>query len=415
MTVKVKHSFERRLMMRARSYWILFSLLLLSFGVVSAQDNPPLYRVVGYFSSWSIYDRQFFVTDIDADMLTHINYAFFSVSEDGECLLGDEWADTQFPYPGDKEGEPLLGNLKQLKLLKEAHPGLQTLISVGGWTGSGQFSNVALTADSRQKFVKSCISMMTQYGFDGVDIDWEYPTGGGMEGNSARPEDKENFTFLLAEFRKQLDELGSIDGRPYLLTIAAPASEFDYKNYELGKISESVDWINVMAYDFSGEWSSTTGFNAPLYSDPNATTSDENGDTTIQGYLAAGVPADKLVFGVPFYGRGWSGVDKVNDGLYQPYTDIPDGTLEAGTFEYYDLAANYVGKFQHLWNDAAQVPWLYDAETGMMISYDDPHSLALKADYVKQKGLGGMMIWELASEDRAHSLLKAIYKALNAS
>jgi chitinase len=402
-------------LMRHYFRWIPLFAILLSLSVVGAQENGQSpFRVVGYFSSWGIYDREFFVTDIAADKLTHINYAFFLISEDGECVLGDEWADTQLPYPGDTEDEPLLGNFKQLNLLKEAHPGLQTLMSIGGWSGSDYFSDVALTDESRQKFAASCVAMMQQYGFNGVDIDWEFPTGGGEEGNSERPEDEQNFTLLLAEFRKQLEEVGSSDGQHYLLTIAAPSSKQQYDNIELDKIIVYLDWINVMTYDFSGAWSEQTGFNAPLFTDPaSPDLATNNTDATIQGYLDAGVPANQLVVGVPFYGRGWSGVAETNDGLYQPYSGFPAGTFEEGSYEYYDLAANYVGKFQRFWNDTAQVPWLYDAETGTMISYDDPESITMKADYAKTNGLGGIMIWELASDDPAHSLLNAVYDALN--
>lgn len=395
--------------MISRFGW-LFMVLCLSVGVVSGQDDQPPFRVIGYFSSWGIYDRQYFVTDIAADKLTHINYAFFLISDDGECMLGDEWADTQFLYPGDQEDETLRGNFKQLNLLKESHPGLQTLMSIGGWSGSAQFSDVALTDESRQKFVQSCVAMMTEYGFNGIDIDWEYPTGGGEAGNSARPEDKENFTSLLAEFRRQFDELGGQTGEHYLLTIAAPSSVQQYANIELDKIVASLDWINVMTYDFSGPWSDTTGFNAPLYADPEAPgQATNNADDTVQAYVAAGVPPEKLVLGAPFYGRGWGRVDEANDGLYQPHTGF-----SGGEYEYSDLVANYVGKLQRFWNDTAKVPWLYDADTGTMITYDDPESLAFKANYVKEQQLGGVMIWELASDDPSHSLLNAVYDTLNA-
>jgi chitinase len=388
----------------------LFLVLLFIVGTVAAQEDQPQYRVIGYFSSWGIYDREYFVTDIAADKLTHINYAFFLISENGECILGDEWADTQFPYPGDQEDEELRGNSKQLNLLKESHPGLQTLMSIGGWSGSDLFSDVALTDESRQKFVQSCIAMMTQYGFNGIDIDWEYPTGGGEVGNKARPEDKQNFTLLLAEFRRQFDELGSQRGQHYLLTIAAPSTVRQYANIELDKIIASLDWINVMTYDFSGPWSETTGFNAPLYPDAaSPALATNNADNTVRGYLAAGVPPEKLVLGVPFYGRGWGGVEETNDGLYQPYSGFSDGE-----YEYSDLVVNYVGKFQRFWNDTAKVPWLYDADTGTMITYDDPESLAFKANYVKEQQLGGVMIWELASDDHSHSLLNAVYDTLAA-
>jgi chitinase len=147
-----------------------------------------------------------------------------------------------------------------------------------------------------------------------------------------------------------------------------------------------------------------------LYPDPKSPAlATNNADDTVRGYLAAGVPPEKLVLGVPFYGRGWGGVDETNDGLYQPYSGFPNGE-----YEYSDLVANYVGKFQRFWNDTTKVPWLYDADSGTMITYDDPESLALKANYVKEQQLGGVMIWELASDDRSHSLLNTVHDTLNA-
>lgn len=372
--------------------------------MTSAQEIP--YRIIGYYASWNIYDRQFFVTDIPADKLTHINYAFVNISEDGECLIGDAWADTQFPYPGDEEGAEFLGNFRQLNLLKEAHPHLQTLMSIGGWSWSDYFSDVALTEESRAKFARSCVAMMKQYGFDGLDIDWEYPGGGGEAGNVERPEDPQNFTLLLAELRAQLETQGQADGRHYLLTIAAPARAW---GMELDKITAYLDWINVMTYDFNGAWSAVTGFNAPLYGDPDAPNPTQSVDHSIQGYLAAGVPAEQLVMGVPFYGRGWAGVGDTNDGLYQPYTRIPG----SGDYDYGDLTENYIGQYTRHWNEAAQVPWLYDAEGGTMITYDDPESLAKKAAYIREQGLGGAMIWEVGLDDEARSLITALYDALH--
>src|SRR5262249_3982374 len=161
-----------------------------------------------------------------------------------ECMLGDEWADTQYQYPGDKEGETLLGNFKQLQLLKAAHPNLQTVISIGGWTGSAKFSDAALTAESRQKFASSCVDFIMRDGFDGIDIDWEYPTGGGDTGNIERAEDRDNFILLLTELRSQLDAQGKKDGKHYLLTIAAPAGKESYSGLDWTQIYPQLDWIN---------------------------------------------------------------------------------------------------------------------------------------------------------------------------
>ncbi len=359
----------------------------------SPTPEPAPVRIVGYYTSWSIYQRDFQVADIPAAKLTHINYAFANVDgETGECILGDIWSDD--------------ANFRYLGQLKEEYPHLQVLISVGGWTWSGNFSDVALTEDSRRHFVESCVKrfLVGRYEgiFDGIDIDWEFPVSGGLPRNSARPEDKQNYTLLLQEFRRQFDELEAQTGRHYLLTIAAPASPDIYANIELKDISQYLDWLNVMAYDFHGSWDKASNFNAPLY----ATSADPspgylNAHATIQGYLQAGVPAGQIVLGVPFYGRGWAGVTDLDNGLYQPSTHLPKGTWEPGAFDYKDLAKNYVNKngYTRYWHDEAKVPWLYNPATQVFISYDDPESLGLKADYVREWNLGGVMFWELSADD----------------
>ena len=361
-------------------------------------------RIVGYYTSWSIYERDFQVADIPADKLTHVNYAFANVdAETGACKLGDIWADD--------------ANFRYLGQLKEKYPHLKALISVGGWTWSGSFSDVALTDASRQQFVKSCIDrfLVGRYDgiFDGIDIDWEFPVSGGMPKNVARPEDKHNYTLLMAEFRRQFDELAAQTGRQYLLTIAAPAGPDVYANIELKEISASLDWLNLMAYDFHGRWDKVTNFHAPLY----ATAADPgpeglNADAAVQAYLEAGVPAAKVVLGVPFYGRGWAGVPDVDGGLYQPNTHLPKGTWEQGVFDYKDLAENYVGQgdYTRYWHDEAQAPWLYSPSAQVFITYDDPESLAHKAGYVNEWDLGGVMFWELSCDDG--SLLDALYSHL---
>ena len=382
------------------------ALILLAGAGAQAQENPPPARVIGYYSSWSVYAAGYMVTDIPAAHLTHINYAFINISQEGECVLGDPWADTELPYPGDDtSADGLRGNFRQFQVLKEAYPHLQTLLSVGGWTWSGRFSDVALTAESRANFARSCVAMLVDYGFDGLDIDWEYPGGGGLAGNTARPEDTENFTLLLSELRTQLDAQGEQDGRAYLLTIAAPAGG-QYRQIDLAAIHPLLDWMNLMAYDVNGGWSDRTGFNAPLY----APAGQPSADASVQAYLEAGVPADKLVLGVPFYGRGWTGVPDTNDGLGQRWTGLPG---DGGAVNYRDLA-DALPNGTRYWSDEAQVPWLYDADARTMISYDDAESLAIKAGYVREHGLGGVMIWELKADDADATLLTALDDALHA-
>ena len=297
-------------------------------------------------------------------------------------------------------------NFQQLQLLKEQAPHLKTLLSVGGWTRSGRFSDVALTAASRQQFAESCVQLITPYGFDGLDIDWEYPVSGGKEGNVSRPEDKQNYTLLLAELRQQLNAQGERDGRDYFLTIAAPAAPSLYTHLELNLIHESLDWINIMAYDFHGSWSQVTNFSSPLYdssTDPHRG-HGLNANSAIQGYLAAGIPPNKIVLGVPFYGRRWTDVPDINNGLYQNYE-------EAFDFLYRELT-DYENYTRH-WHDEAQMPWLYNPSTGIMISYEDPESLGIKANVVIEQQLGGIMFWEASLDDEQHSLVNTLYTHLN--
>lgn len=373
----------------------------------------PPYRIIGYYASWAIYGDGYFVTDIPADLLTHINYAFAFVSDEGEIALADEWADAQYRYPNDSPDQPLLGNFHQLRLLKQAHPHLQTLISIGGWTGSGGFSDVARTPDSREKFARSVAAFVTRYGFDGADIDWEYPTGGGAPGNTERPDDAGNFVLLLEALRAALDERGQRDDRHYALTIAASASPSANRRLDWSQIHPLLDWINVMTYDMSGSWSRVTGFNAPLYNSSENPPEGNSTDSAMRAFLDLGVPADKLVMGVPFYGRGWAGVRDENNGLHQPFNGLPAGVPE-GSFAYHALADGFAGTYQRFWHEAAQVPWLYAADTGTMISYDDPESLGIKASYARESGFGGIMFWELSQDSEDSALLRSIYQTLNA-
>ncbi len=373
---------------------LLLLSLLLGMMPVSAQPESA-YKIIGYYPSWGVYDLGYRVTDIPGAMLTHINYAFAKVSDEGECIPGDE-------------GQALAGNFTQLQRLKAQYPPLKTLISVGGWSWSDQFSDAALTAESRAKFARSCVAFMQQYGFDGIDIDWEYPTGGGMIPGAGRPDDTVNFTRLLAELRAQLDAQGAQDGVHYLLTIAAPTGPGNYSKIQLDQIHPYLDWINVMSYDFHGSWDTITNFNAPLYSPANDPAAGANTDAALSAYLAAGIPAEKLVVGVPFYGRGWIGVADHQHGLYQPAS----GPTTPDAFSYRDIVTDYLNRYPRYWQDEAQVPWLYSAEDGIMISYDDPESLAIKAAYVKDHGFGGVMFWELSQDSADHALLRALADTL---
>ncbi len=361
-------------------------------------------RVVGYYSSWSAYERDRQVADIPAHRLTHLNYAFADV-RGGECVLGDPWADVQKPFPGDPPTAPFKGNLRQLQLLKAAHPHLRTTISVGGSSFSSGFSDAALTDASRRRFATTCADFIQRYGLDGIDIDWEYPMGGGAA--QGRPADRVNATLLFRELRRELDARGASAGRRYLLTAATPAAAWSLDHFQIDQVASVVDHLNVMAYDFHGSWEARTGFNAPLRAAPGDGTPSFTVTAAIDLYRSRGVPARLLNLGIPFYGRGWTGVSSTNDGLFQPATGTTMGTSEPGLWDYADLVANHIPTMTRSWSRAAQVPSLYDARSGLFITYDDPASIRAKVAYAQERSLGGVAVWDLGSDDDRSSLLVA--------
>jgi chitinase len=377
-------------------------------------------RVIGYFTEWGVYGRNYHVKNIDtsgsAAKLTHINYAFGNVAN-SRCVLGDAYADTDKFYDAGLsvdgkadtwDNGALRGSFNQLLKLKKKHPHLKVMISLGGWTWSAGFSDAALP-QNRASFVKSCVDLFIKEPrwaglFDGIDIDWEYP---GTCGNTCnyRAEDTQNFTALLAEFRTQLNAAkpGS------LLTIAAPAGVDKIAKIQVAEVARSLDFINLMTYDMHGAWESTTNFHSPLY---NAAGNPQKAlkystDEAVQAWLRGGTPKNKLVVGVPFYGRGWTGVGSANNGLWQSATGGAPGTYEAG-IEDYKVLKNLEARAQKFRHPETQAFWIYDSASRTFWSYDDPTSLANKAQYVRAQGLGGAMFWELSGDDSSGSLISAL-------
>lgn len=347
-------------------------------------------RLIAYFYGGNARNQ---TAEIPQGMLTDIIYAFLDIAPDGSCRWMNPAEDA--------------AHIEGLKLLRKAQPGLSLLVSVGGYGNSGRFSSVAASTAGRRKFAASCIQLLLNNGLDGIDIDWEYP---------ADLQEKQNFTALLAELRQQLDGLGKTNGRAYLLSIAAPAGPHMLAYYDLGQIQAYLDWITLMAYDFYTGDSRTAQLVAPLFAtDGDPGSHAYNGDAAVQAYISRGVPASKIVLGVPFYGRGWRGVSSTQNGLFQaasgPYNDprAPAGIWGAGgEIEYRALKQYYLGRWTRFWQDQAQAPWLYNAADRVMVSYDDPQSLAVKADYARTKELGGVAVWQISSDDDSHALLTAL-------
>ena len=366
------------------------------------------YVVGAYYPEWAIYDRDFQVEDIPADNLTHIFYAFAQVDSNGEVAQFDPWAATQTTFGGkyswDQSQAGEAGNFAELRALKAENPHLTNMLSIGGWTLSASFSDIALTDASREKFALSAVDFMVDHGFDGLDIDWEYPVCGGLASNIYRPEDTQNYTLLLGELREQLDLQEALDGNDYQLTIASPAGFDKIANYDLAGMSQYLDFINVMTYDYHGAWENTTNHQAALYassSDPFEYADQYNVASTVQQYLDAGVAAEDIVLGAPLYGRSWTGVDDVNDGLFQSATGAGPGTYENGVFDYDDLFQKVNDPnsgYVRYWDDEAKVPFVYNESLGVFSTYEDVESLGMKLDFVKDRELGGMFFWEFSAD-----------------
>jgi len=375
-------------------------------------SNPPTsaprMRVVGYLASWGVRSKGTRIAQLPAKDLTDIFYAFAQVTPDGRVTLGDPCIDVGV-CDSLTTAVNAGGNFAELRRLKERNPNLKLVISIGGWTRSGRFSDASLTDSTRQLFATSAIETymrQTNGLFDGIDIDWEYPTGGGMKGNVERAEDKDNFILLLAELRKQLDAQGAVDHKHYELAIALGAGPRAIANVDMKRVASLLDFINVMTYDYHSG-GTTTGFNSPLYAAKGDPTPAYNIDATIHRLLDAGVPPNKLLVGIPFYGRGYGNVESTNSGLFQTASGRPsDWRDRDGDWSVLSKTRLKDPRYVRYWEADARVPYLHDSTSGTWVSYDDPQSVREKVRYVREHALGGVMIWELGGDDG--SLMNAI-------
>lgn len=329
--------------------------------------------------------------EIAAQKLTRINYAFANIS-DGRIVNG---------YSNDDQ------NLAFLVALKQQNPSLTVLVSVGGWLWSGRFSDMSVTLQTRALFIASVVDYVTLHQLDGLDIDWEFPGMPGFEPHF-RVEDKQNYTLLVKELRSRFDKLEKKLHRPLYLTVATGAGADWLAHTEMNEVVKYVDTVNMMAYDYyEPDSDAITGNHAPLFTDP-ADPKKVSADASVQAYEAAGVPAEKIVLGVPFYGHVWGQVPPTNHGLFQPGKQIPNSYAD------YSVGAEALINqgFIRYWDPAASVPYLYNAEKQVFFSYDDPESLALKCKYVLANKLRGIMFWEYES-DHTGALLDAVNDGLN--
>jgi chitinase len=444
----------------------------------SAASSSGTAFVGGWFEEWGTYYANSNVADLQnngqVNALTHVIYAFAKPAANGSnvtCAIADSYADYQKVVPqvpgATAAVAPLQGNFGALVQLKQLHPNLKVLISIGGWnppTYNQLFDLASSTAAQRQAFVSSCVSMFIQGNvasgvstgtlFDGFDIDWEFPNAN----------DTANYTALMTEFRNELTTLTGTTGKTYqlLADLAAgpstPGAAADsgndggYDTINISALSGVLDYMNVDGYNYSGDFSNATNDASPLYDDP-ASPIYGTGFTiqsTVNYYLAHGATPAKYTMGFPLYGAGWAGgLTSANSGMYQNATGItdptgaltPNGTapvpnlngvgncstgdnqgspaagcdyiLTDGLATYQTVENLLSHGFTSTYDSTRCVARMYDATTDTAFSYDNPTSVQCKVNYIKANGLGGGYVWALKDDDTSGSLTKALGTDLN--
>jgi chitinase len=427
---------------------------MIAVATLTGGQMPPSNKAIngkilaGFFEEWSIYYAGYGLANLESNgsaaKLTHLIYAFANVTPTG-CAIADAWADFQTPYltpvGGIPDTWPVFGNFAEIVKLRQLHPNLKMIISLGGASAANTAGFVAAsqTAQGRQALASSCIDMFINGNvgtngttpvvipglFDGFNIDWEFPTAA----------DKQNFTALLNEFRAQLDALGATTGKHYILSFDGPAGSQNYTNIELAKAAKQVDFITIDGYNYAGSWDTQTNHASPLF-DSRQNPDFGQGlsiDATVNAYLKAGVPSSKYLMGVPLYGAGWTGVPSQNFGLYQNSTGPSPVPLANGSGLCTDLSGNTPGcdplltpgvaTYSTLINltangyskhyDVERVAvWLYNPFSQTFYTYDDPVTAAAKMGYVDVRGLGGAFVWAVKDDDANGTMVKTMAAVL---
>lgn len=380
--------------------WTVFLAAFAALAVTARAE----YKVVCYFGSWAVYRPgagKYDISYIDPTLCTHMIYTFVGLGHDDTVKVLDPWQDLPDEY--GKDGFGRFNKLRQL------NPDVKTMIAIGGWNeGSAKYSEVVANPTRRATFVNSVVKFLDKYGFDGFDVDWEYPNQRG-----GKPRDKENYVTLLKELKEKFAERG------YLLSAAVGAAETSAsQSYNIAAMSKYLDFINLMSYDLHGAWEATTGINAPLYArkGDSANNAKLTVDASIKYWLEQGAPAEKLILGVPFYGRAFTLQNKDQHGIGAPTTGpgvAGPFTREKGMLGYNEICS---GDWTIVFDEEQRTPYAYNEY--QWVGFDNVKSLTEKAEYVKTHGLGGAMVWSIETDDfqgacgEEYALLKTLNHVL---
>ncbi|WEM43698.1 glycosyl hydrolase family 18 protein [Photobacterium sp. DA100] len=404
-------------------------------------ENKSNSVVSTYYVEWSDYERSYPIDRVPHTNLTHFIYAFIpicggegindSVKEipgsfealqrackgtpDFSVAVHDAWAALQMPKEGASEwSDPYKGNFAQMMAMKQANPDIKIVPSIGGWTLSDPFYFMHDEA-KRRTFVESVREfLLTWKFFDGVDIDWEYPGGGGAHPTLGSPQDGELYVTLMRELRQMMDELEAETGREFELSSAVHTSSVKLSVVDFKEAQQYMDYIYVMSYDMYGAFDlENLGHQSGIYQPEHEVPNDFNLNEGVQHLIRTGVDRNRIIAGVPKYGRGWTGVHSfTNDNpMSGRATGAIQGTWDPGVVDYRDIRANRSGgSWEERWDEAAKASYMWNPDTKELITFDNERAVMEKGKYVRENGLGGLMSWEIDGDDG--DILNAMHESL---
>lgn len=356
---------------------ILLLVIIFSFYLVTAQKKTP-YKIIGYYTGNADTLKQY-----PLDKLTHLIYSFLKLQNDTLTFRDSTQEKT----------------MQQIVALKQNHPQLKIMVSIGGWGGCAPCSDLFADSLRRQNFAATTVELFKQYGIDGLDLDWEYPAIEGYPGHKFDAADKNNFTQLVKTLRQQM-------GKDYLLSFAAGGFiSYLEQSIDWDKVIPNVDFVNLMTYDLVGGYATVTGHHTALY---NYMDGQQSAGNCVDWLLNKNIPASKLIVGAAIYARVWENVPTMNHGLYQP------GKFKEGIS--YSSFNNYFSDtsgFQYYWDRKSKAPYQYNPSQQLFATFDDQRSIKEKAKFIRRKKLGGIMFWQLLDDSKQSGLLEEMNNHLN--